>query len=62
MDYLLAFIIATISVVYSEPVDGGLLLGFVLPVLGVLGIYYLLTGESQNPISGYPSIGWTIRL
>ena len=42
MDNLLAFIIIVIAVVYSDPVDGGLFLGFALPVIGVLSAYYLL--------------------
>jgi len=42
MDNLLAFVIVAIALVYSEPVNGGLFFGFALPVIGVLGIYYLL--------------------
>ncbi len=42
MDNLLAFIVIAIAVVYSEPLDGGPLFGFALPVAGVLSVYYLL--------------------
>ena len=36
------FVIVAIAVVYSEPVDGGLFLGFALPIIGILSVYYLL--------------------
>lgn len=53
MDNLLAFILIAIAVVYSEPVDGGLFLGFALPAIGVLSVYYLLRiSGSMIVISG----------
>ena len=42
MDNLLALAIIAIAIAYSEPANGSLFTGFVLPLLGVSSAYYLL--------------------